>query len=111
MRYYPLPEEGIEALTENALKNYLPFNGGFRQHYQIRNFGLQNGEYVVGVYTKNLTPNFRGIRNDTTAGSASYTTGQWTHFVGIIEKVTDTNANYYLYENYLKLIIKNINNI
>ena len=39
MRYYPLPEEGIEALTEHSLGNYLPFNGGFRQHYQIRSFG------------------------------------------------------------------------
>ena len=34
-----LPQEGIEALTEHALGNYLPFNGGFRQHYQLRNFG------------------------------------------------------------------------
>ena len=39
MGYNSLPEEGIEALTEHALGNYLPFNGGFRQHYQIRNFG------------------------------------------------------------------------
>ncbi len=39
MGYNSLPEEGIEALTEHALGNYLPINGGFRQHYQIRNFG------------------------------------------------------------------------
>ena len=39
MGYNSLPEEGIEALTEHALGNYLPFNGGFRQHYQLRNFG------------------------------------------------------------------------
>ena len=39
MGYNSLPEEGIEALTEHALGNYLPFNGGFKQHYQIRNFG------------------------------------------------------------------------
>ena len=39
MWYYDLPEEGLEAIKENALSNYLPFNGGFRQHYQIRNFG------------------------------------------------------------------------
>ena len=42
MGYNSLPEEGIEALTEHALGNYLPFNGGFRQHYQIRNFGKKN---------------------------------------------------------------------
>ena len=39
MGYYDLPEEGLEAIKEHALSNYLPFNGGFRQHYQIRNFG------------------------------------------------------------------------
>ena len=36
MGYYDLPEEGLEAIKENALSNYLPFNGGLRQHYQIR---------------------------------------------------------------------------
>ena len=39
MGYYDLPEEGLEAIKEHALSNYLPFNGGLRQHYQIRNFG------------------------------------------------------------------------
>ena len=39
MGYYDLPEEGLEAIKEHALSNYLPFNGGFKQHYQIRNFG------------------------------------------------------------------------
>ena len=85
--------------TDDASTQMAFFGAGTTYPYQIRNFGLQNGEYVVGVYTKDLTPNFQGIRYDTTAGSASYTTGQWTHFVGIIEKVTSTNANYYLYEN------------
>ena len=42
MGYNSLPEEGIEALTEHSLGNYLPFNGGFRQHYQIRNYGRKN---------------------------------------------------------------------
>ena len=85
--------------TDDASTQMAFFGAGTTNPYQIRNFGLQNGEYVVGCYTKDLTPNFRGIRFDTTAGSASYTTGQWTHFVGIIEQVTSTNANYYLYEN------------
>ena len=85
--------------TEDSSTQMAFFGAGTTNPYQIRNFGLQNGEYVVGVYTKDLTPNFKGIRNDTTAGSASYTTGQWTHFVGIIEQLTSTNANYYLYEN------------
>ena len=39
MGYYDLPEEGLEAIKEHALSNYLPFSGGFRQHYQLRNFG------------------------------------------------------------------------
>jgi hypothetical protein len=85
--------------TEDSSTQMAFFGAGTTNPYQIRNFGLQNGEYVVGVYTKDLTPNFKGIRNDTTAGSATYTTGQWTHFVGIIEQLTSTNANYYLYEN------------
>ena len=42
MGYNSLPEKEIEALTENALVNYLPFNGRFRQHYQIRNFYIDN---------------------------------------------------------------------
>ena len=25
-----------------VLNNYLPFNGGFKQHYQIRNFGQRD---------------------------------------------------------------------
>ena len=85
--------------TDDASTQMAFFGAGTTNPYQIRNFGLQNGEYVVGCYTKDLTPNMRGIRYDTTGGSASYTTGQWTHFVGIIEQVTSTNANYYLYEN------------
>ena len=41
MPRYPLPEEGKEALKEHALGNYLPFTGGFKQHYGIRNFGVK----------------------------------------------------------------------
>jgi hypothetical protein len=36
MGYYDLPEEGLEAIKEHALSIYLPFNGGFRQHYLRR---------------------------------------------------------------------------
>ncbi len=39
MGNYSFPEEGLEAIKEHALSNYLPFNGGLRQHYQLRNFG------------------------------------------------------------------------
>jgi len=93
--------------TDDASTQMAFFGAGTTNPYQIRNFGLQNGEYVVGCYTKDLTPNFRGIRYDTTAGSASYNTGQWTHFVGIIEQVTSTNANYYLYQNGILLLQTN----
>ena len=41
MGYNSLPEEGIEALTEHSLGNYLPFTGGFKQHYGMRNFGIK----------------------------------------------------------------------
>ena len=85
--------------TNDASTQMAFFGAGTTNPYQIRNFGLESGEYVVVVYTKDLSPNSRGIRHNSTAGSVAYPTGQWTHFVGIIEKVTDTNANYYLYEN------------
>tara|TARA_Y100000739_G_scaffold226283_1_gene233574 strand:+ start:42 stop:1211 length:1170 start_codon:yes stop_codon:yes gene_type:complete len=41
MPRYLLPEEGKEALKEHALGNYLPFTGGFKQNYGIRNFGIK----------------------------------------------------------------------
>ena len=85
--------------TNDASTQMAFFGAGTTNPYQIRNFGLESGEYAVFVYTKDLSPNSRGIRHNSTEGSISYNTGQWTHFVGIIEKVTSTNANYYLYEN------------
>jgi len=85
--------------TNDASTSMAFFGAGTTNPYQIRNFGLESGEYAVFVYSKDFSLNSRGIRHNSTAGSVAYPTGQWTHFVGIIEKVTDTNANYYLYEN------------
>ena len=36
-----LPEEGLEALKEHALGNYLTLTGGLYQNYGIRNFGIK----------------------------------------------------------------------
>ena len=56
-RYPRLPEEGLEALKEHALGNYLPFNGGFRQHYQIRNFGRKKKpKGKVRIYAVEYVP-------------------------------------------------------
>ena len=37
--YKSLSKEALDALTEHSLENYLPFNGGLLQTYQLQNYG------------------------------------------------------------------------